>query len=98
MTGNTRPALWVAGEPVLPDTLPGSGVSPGTTIWTRANDPGWTTNGSLVPLVCGAASSKATMFTLPRLMLVSSARYIVTLPLQAPPLKVTTSGVMRPSP
>src|SRR5262245_31983657 len=27
-----RPALWVAGEPTLPDTLPGSGDSPGTMI------------------------------------------------------------------
>src|SRR6266487_5182332 len=47
VTGNERPALWVAGDPVRPDTLPGSGFCPGTTIWRRAKVPGCTVNGSL---------------------------------------------------
>jgi len=38
------------------------------------------------------------MLTLPRLMLLSSARYMVTLPLHTPLLNVTYSGEMRPSP
>ena len=37
---NARLAVCVAGLPVLPETLPGSVVSPGTTIWRRANGPG----------------------------------------------------------
>src|SRR5262245_23220542 len=97
-TVNALPALWVAGEPTLPVTLPGSGDSPGTTSWSRANGPGCTMNGSLVPFLPGAASRNAYMFTLPRLMLLSSARYMVTLPLHCPLLNVTYSGVMRPSP
>src|SRR5262245_45655524 len=81
LTVNAVPALWVAGEPTLPDTLPGSGDSPGTSSWRRANGPGCTMNGSLVPFLPGAASRNAYMFTLPRLMLLSSARNMVTLPL-----------------
>ena len=37
---NARPAVWVTGLPVRPETLPGSAVSPGTRIWSRANSPG----------------------------------------------------------
>ncbi len=92
------PELWVAGVPVTPETLPGSGDSPGTMICTREKTPGWTVKGSLVPFFDGWVASYAYTLTLPRLMLVSSARYIVTLPLQAPLLRVTEAGLIRPSP
>src|SRR5512140_3123219 len=59
LTLNGRPAPCVAAVPVLPATLPGSGTSPGTTTCRRANVPGWTVNGSLVPFFCGAAGSQA---------------------------------------
>ncbi len=55
-------------------------------------------NGSLVPFFAGLASRYAYALALPRLMLLSSARYIVSCPAHVPPESVTTSGEMRPSP
>src|SRR5262245_30694868 len=97
-TAKPTSAVCEAGLPVRPDTLPGKGSCPGTMICNRLNEPGCTVKGSLVPLMLGSDARYATMLTLPRLMLVSSARYMVTLPDHTPPDIVTVAGVMRPSP
>src|SRR6266550_4119745 len=98
LTVNPVPTACVAGEPTYPLTLPGSGITPGTMIWTLEKGPGCTMNGSLDPFFDGFARSYAYLFTLPRLMLVSSARYMVRLPFQTPFVSVTWAGEVLPSP
>src|SRR6266850_2652704 len=98
LTVKLRPAAWLAGTPAMPLTLPGRGDSPGVTICRRRNDPGWTMKELLAPLWLGCPWTSARRLTFPLLMFVSSARYVVTLPLHWPEVRVTVDGVIRPSP
>src|ERR1051326_683155 len=48
VTVNALPAVWEAGVPVFPETVPGAAVSPGARIWSLLKAPGLTVTDGLV--------------------------------------------------
>src|SRR5438309_1466094 len=72
VTVKAVPAVWAAGEPVLPVALPGEAVSPGAKICSLVNAPELTVREELVLAVTAAwVRSEAVTVTLPEVLSVT---------------------------
>src|SRR5439155_13597380 len=85
------PAAWALGVPVLPDAVPGAGVSPGTNNCNFTNPPALTGMGELVAAVLApSVMSLAVTVRVP-------AALRVTLKLPVPPTRVALGGRLAPA-
>src|SRR5262249_20388986 len=64
------PALWAVGAPVLPVPLPGEAVSPGTSICSLANAPGFTVTDAVAEVLVPSVMLVATTDQVPAVLLV----------------------------